>query len=85
MSIYYSPEQAREIVRRTRVVVEFMPGVGARCPLCGDWGNELYKCVKQLATGVKRRYHQCPTCGYKFTSDVVRVEISGESYGNTSP
>lgn len=67
---YLSVESAQAIVRRARLVAEYTPGVGARCPLCGDWGERLYRCVVRPAGDrIERRYHICVACQWKFRSE----------------
>ena len=69
--MYFSPEQARAYVQISRVVAEYIPGVGARCTLCGEWGNPLNKGGYQtLAAGQRRKYFVCPTCGNKFPANL---------------
>jgi len=77
--MYLPVEQAKENVRRNRLVAEYIPGQGARCTQCGEWGNPLYKGGYQtLVSGTKRKYFICPACGHKFTADLR------ESYGQTT-
>ncbi len=76
--MYFSPEVAREIAKRNRCVAEYVPGSGARCIYCGEWGDDLQYGTKRLVSGVIRRYHICPCCSNKFVSDqrpVVTVII----------
>lgn len=36
--IFYLPtNQAREVVRRSRLVASYVAGCGARCVFCGEW------------------------------------------------
>lgn len=65
---YLRIESALIIVERLRVVAEYIPGVGARCVLCGDW-SRAETGAKILKSGKKRRYHLCINCGHKFPSE----------------
>jgi hypothetical protein len=65
---YLKIESAIIIVRRLRLVAEFIPGSGARCTMCGEW-NRAETGAKTLKSGKKIRYHTCLTCSYKFTSE----------------
>lgn len=74
--MYFPLEEAKNIARRYRLVAEYVPGVGARCILCGAWGRALHNGIKKLKNGVIRRYFTCDSCGldkYKadFTSKVT--------------
>ena len=71
---YLKTETAVLIVRRLRLVAEFVPGSGARCTLCGEW-NRAECGASMLKNGTQRRYHTCVNCGNKFPSE-VRREIS---------
>lgn len=68
---YLKIETAVLIVRRLRIVAEFVPGSGARCTLCGEW-NRAECGVNVLKNGVQRRYHACVNCGHKFPSEPRR-------------
>lgn len=84
--MYLDPEFAKECARRSRLVAEYIPGQGARCVYCGDWGNPLYKGGYQtLVSGQRRKYFICPTCGNKFPAD-LKVDLIDlrESSGITS-
>ena len=66
---YLKIETAVLIVRRLRLVAEFVPGSGAKCTLCGEW-NRAECGVNVLKNGTQRRYHTCIGCGHKFSSEV---------------
>lgn len=68
---YLKIETAVLIVRRLRIVAEFVPGSGARCTLCGEW-NRAECGGKILKSGKKMRYHTCVYCSYKFSSEEKR-------------
>lgn len=68
---YLKTETAVLIVRRLRLVAEFIPGSGAKCTLCGEW-NRAECGVNVLKNGTHRRYHTCINCGHKFSSEVHR-------------
>lgn len=68
---YLKIETAVLIVRRLRLVAEFVPGSGARCTMCGEW-NRAECGINILKNGVQRRYHTCIGCGHKFSSEVRR-------------
>jgi len=68
---YLKTETAVLIVRRLRLVAEFVPGSGARCTLCGEW-NRAECGANELKSGTHRRYHTCFNCGHKFRSEVHR-------------
>ena len=65
---YLSTEVAISITRRLKIVTEYVPGCGARCPLCGDWSPAKSGCKKQK-NGQNRRYHICCNCSYRFVSE----------------
>lgn len=65
---YLKTEAARIIVRRLRLIAEFVPGVGARCPMCGEWNRAETGAIR-LKSGKKNRYHACISCGYKYKSE----------------
>lgn len=65
---YLKTETAVLIVRRLRLVAEYVPGAGARCTLCGEW-NRAETGAKLLNSGKKRRYHLCVNCSHKFSSE----------------
>lgn len=76
--MYFKIETAIVIARRVRTVAEYVPGVGARCTLCGEWGDDLEYGVKQLKCGSVRRYFVCSACGFKFPGDEVSRNLTGE-------
>lgn len=73
--MYLTPEEAKECARRRRLVAEYVPGVGARCVYCGEWGVPLYKGGWQkLAGGDRHKYFICPTCTNKFPA-ILKQDI----------
>lgn len=67
---YLSVGEAQEVTRRIRIISEYRPDLSsARCPLCGEWGNSIHKCVKKMKSGKLRRYFVCPSCGYKYSAE----------------
>lgn len=67
---YLSVEVAVDAVRRFNIISEYNPAVGsAKCPMCGEWGNRIYNCVKKMKSGKLRRYFVCPTCGHKYGAE----------------
>ena len=65
---YIKPELARVLVERLTEPVPYENG--ARCPLCGGWGEMDNRNVKRIASGsIRRRYLRCPDCGLRFTAD----------------
>ena len=84
--MYFSPEQAREIARRRKVVAEYVPRSGARCIWCGEWGDELSNGGYQtLVDGTRRKYLICPTCGNKFIADLPRNITDDREDSRTTP
>ncbi len=45
MSSYIETQKAKQIVKKMREHVEYIPSVGCRCKLCGTWCR--VKCVKR--------------------------------------
>jgi uncharacterized protein YlaI len=75
--VYFKIDTAIIIARRLKTVAEYMPGVGARCVLCGEWGNDLEYGVKRLKSGAVRRYFVCSTCGFRFPADETSRKVTG--------
>lgn len=65
---FLKTETAVLIVRRLRLVAEYVPGAGARCTLCGEW-NPAESGAKVLKSGKRIRYHVCLNCCHKFKSE----------------
>jgi rubredoxin len=65
---YLKPEIAKIVVQQAQEKVFFIPGQGAKCPLCGTWAG--------TKTGVKggKRYHTCRVCGWNFKSFVGKIQ-----------
>ncbi len=63
---YLSIDSAKEVVELLDKKSEFIPGSGARCPLCGSWGN--YNNNTKKRKNIYRRYYICPMCGYRFVA-----------------
>jgi len=70
--MYLPVEQARENVRRARLVAEYVPGVGAKCTQCGNYGVHLKHGIKNLKGNTERRYFHCPECGNRFPADLKK-------------
>ena len=65
-------KQARNIVILLSTKQPYIPGEGARCPLC---------LIRAPVTGTKGdglRQHKCPRCGHSFAS-VEKLEKTVES------
>ena len=72
---FYSVEIAKKIVIRLKSKAEYNSAVrSARCPLCGAWGILSNGNVKKGASGVTRRYFDCPDCGYRFVAEEAHAE-----------
>lgn len=67
--MYFDVETARKIVTNLEQAPSYVESTSsARCPLCGNWGERVYHCVKKLKNGKMGRYFVCPECGYRFKS-----------------
>ncbi len=63
---YLPVDRAAKVVELLNKKSEYIPGYGARCPLCGAWGD--LKDVKKRKTEGRRRYYVCPDCFFKFAA-----------------
>lgn len=65
MTQYIEAEQAKIIVNRMNEEHHYIDGIGARCPLCGEWGKRL---SMRINKGERVRYYKCPICGFRFVA-----------------
>ena len=68
-------DDAIKVVELLNSKSKYIPGYGARCPLCGSWG--ILKNVKELRSG-KRRYYVCSGCKFKFAASEIKQLEQGE-------
>jgi hypothetical protein len=64
---YLSIDSAEKVVELLEKKPEYIPGYGARCPLCGSWGNYNNN-TKKMKNNKRRRYYICSMCGYRFAA-----------------
>lgn len=64
------PALCREFVGRSKKKAVYIEAASsAKCPLCGNWGDPIHKCLKRLPGGKTRRYFECPECGFRFSAE----------------